>query len=83
MAEVCQLARQESAAHLMTDPVYAELMATYVTLGELLDAEPGPETVEDCRSLVDRAVALGRRADTEYDQWMAAGLARQAVARAA
>lgn len=71
-------ARAEVDRYIDTDPVYAELMATYVELGETLEANyhitpdsPAEEIAEyeaECRSLVGRLIELGRVLDYQGDQ---------------
>lgn len=78
-----EVATAAAISHASTDPVYAELMATYAALGELLDSSPTPDYVEDCQALVDRTVALQKRIDVEYVHRLAAGRARLAVGNAA
>jgi hypothetical protein len=70
--------------HAVTDPTYAELMGTYAELGELLATGGCDEWFEDdCRGLVGRLIALGKRWDAEMVQEVAAWSARQNIEREA
>ncbi len=84
LAADIEVAREHAVLYLDTDPTYAELMATYVELGERLwDGPTDAEFELDCRDLVARVVGLGRRLTTEYEQAIAAATARVRVWRAA
>lgn len=72
MEDVLAGAAAEAARYAETDPVYAELMRTYVVLGEALSA--GDESL--CADMVDRAVGLGRVMERESEQAWATWRAR-------
>lgn len=55
-------------AYREADPVYAELMATYAELGEVLQSTTDDTTEDECNSLVGVLIALGRRIDLEAEQ---------------
>lgn len=77
LTEWITAARRDADRYAATDPTYAELMATYAALGELLESpEDGPEYVEDCRALLGRAVALGQQIGARTAQTMAVAVAR-------
>lgn len=71
-------AQAEVDRTITSDPTYAELMATYVDLGEVLEAgkhltrdSPADEVTEfedECRGLVSRLIELGRTLEFESDQ---------------
>lgn len=75
-------AEKQTDAYLSTDPIYAELMATYVELGGVLQdsrhitavtAQTLPPSdvrlyTQDCNALVARLIALGNRFGFEVEQ---------------
>jgi hypothetical protein len=69
------------------DPIYGELMATYVALGELLlnpSTEPADQAAyeDDCRGLVGVLIELGKAQDFARDQEWAvqfSGMERRAA----
>lgn len=74
--EIAEAALYESAACVEEDPVYAELMATYAQLGNMLGSGRSDRDYEqECRELVDRILELGVAASNEateqWDIWLA------------
>lgn len=75
-------ARAEVAKYQETEPIYAELMETYVALGELLETNghitsataptlPAAEVQEhedECRALMTRLIELERPMEFEWQQ---------------
>ena len=59
------------------DPAYAENMAVLAELGELLDTDRrDPDYAAECRSLVDRSVALDGIQQREHEQAWALRIAQ-------
>jgi hypothetical protein len=84
LAQLIEDASAAAAKHASSDPTYAELMGTYAELGDLLaSGEHEPWFEDDCRVLVDRLLALGKRWDAEMTQEVAAWSARQSIEREA
>jgi hypothetical protein len=77
VSEPTEDARLVAERQAEDDPVYAELMCTYVELGELLDSHgDGSEYEAQCRELMDRSVALDHVLQRDYDQARALTVAR-------
>ncbi|MEV6907999.1 hypothetical protein [Amycolatopsis sp. NPDC051071] len=78
IATAIAAARADATASRESDPVYSELMATYVELGELLERnnhvtpESPPDVVseyeEECRVLVGRLIELEAPLRHQFDQ---------------
>jgi hypothetical protein len=58
-------ARADALAYRDTDPAYAEMMATYAVLGDLLDTDPDPA---ECAALLKRTTELGKAVDYQFSQ---------------
>ena len=72
-----QDALKQAALWADEDPTYAELMGTYAEIGDLLGADDTDSWFEsDCRALVTRLIALGKRMDAEMVQVLVVRLAR-------
>jgi hypothetical protein len=73
MAAIVARAQRAVDEYAADDPIYGELMATYVVLGELLlnpPSDPANEAAfaDECRSLIGVLIELGKALDFERDQ---------------
>ncbi|MFI6308475.1 hypothetical protein ACIBCH_41835 [Amycolatopsis thailandensis] len=62
---VTAAARADAVTYRETDPAYAELMATYAALGDLLDTDPDPA---ECAALLAHATAVAVTVDYHAGQ---------------
>lgn len=61
-------ARRQAELWAEADPAYAELMATYVDIGELLDAGDSGERAGELRDLWRRGNAVHRRYESALEE---------------